>query len=61
MAHKYEVGDILTNGHYHYLVEDIKSKSYHGLCYLLRCLDENRIMASYVVSTDGDINIKKVA
>lgn len=59
METKYQIGDILTSGHYHYLIEDVSD--YSPVCYEMRCLEDNRIMYSYVLVVDNDIKIRRAA
>lgn len=61
MTHKYDVGDIIANEHFHYLIEDIDRDTYSSYCYMLRCLENNTTMKSYVAVTDTEPTLRKVA
>ena len=61
MTPKYQIGDIITNGVCHYLVEDIDKSRYYGVCYLLRRLEDNETFPSFVSVTDRALELSKVA
>ncbi len=58
---KYQIGDIISNGFYHYLVEDVRANNFSDLCYHLRRLQNNQTITSFVLVTDNDIDMEKVA
>lgn len=59
--HKYQIGDIITTGHYHYLIEDIDLNGYESMCYVMRRLEIDGTISAYVLPVDRDEDIKRVA
>lgn len=58
---KYQIGDIITNDHFHYLVEHIGHDAFKVITYSLRRLEDNQIITSYATTADSNQYVRKVA
>lgn len=60
MSSQYNIGDILSNGHYHYLVLDI-SPSLADYVYKMLNMELGHALDSYVSTTDTNTCVHRVA
>lgn len=58
---KYSIGDIVTNGHYHFLIEGIRYLDTSAYKYEWRNLEDNEINEGYVHIMDETDTVWKVA